>query len=542
MPKPMPMTMPDTLANPTPALDSKPASPLLAQPAPPWPAPPAGRPSRGSATLGEQLALRVADRIQRGALAPGARLPSVREGARQHGVSPSTVVAAYDRLQAQGLVEARRQRGFFVREPGAGSRHGNGGGSNGAARSGTGTGTGTGISINSGIGIGSGSGSAVAATLTAPVDATALIRSMFHPGAAPAAPGMGTLPESWLDRALLDRALRRTLAQSSEALRYGDPAGDESLRQALARRLGGDLGIAASARQIVTTLGATHALDVVSRTLLQPGDAVLVDEPGWAVEFARLTRQGMRLLPVPRGPDGPDLAVMAQLLAEHRPKLYVTVSVLHNPTGHTLSLAAAHQILKLAEQFDLTIVEDDTYAWLAPPHAPRLAALDGLARTVYVSGFSKILAPNWRVGFVAAAPALAERLIDTKLLGTLTTPGLQERAVAWCLDQGLLRRHADRVVQRLDTARVRVVRLAQEAGCRFASPPQGLFGWVDTGVDTERLAALLAAAGWLVAPGSLFHATPRATTLMRVNFASALDVRFWQSFVSARNALGGATG
>jgi DNA-binding transcriptional MocR family regulator len=500
--------MPDTLATPTPAADL----PLTRT----LPGPPASRQPRGSATLGEQLALRMADRIQRGALPPGARLPSVREGARQHGVSPSTVVTAYDRLQAQGLVEARRQRGFFVRETGAAGR---------------GSPTGAGSPRP---------GSAAAAILTAPVDATALIRSMFHPGAAPAAPGMGTLPESWLDRALLDRALRRTLAQSSEALRYGDPAGDESLRQALARRLGGDLGIAASASQIVTTLGATHALDVVSRTLLQPGDAVLVDEPGWAVEFARLTRQGMRLLPVPRGPDGPDLAVMAQLLAEHRPKLYVTVSVLHNPTGHTLSLAAAHQILKLAEQFDLTIVEDDTYAWLAPPHAPRLAALDGLARTVYVSGFSKILAPNWRVGYVAAAPALAERLIDTKLLSTLTTPSLQERAVAWCLDQGLLRRHADRVVQRLDAARVRVVRLAQEAGCRFAAPPQGLFGWVDTGVDTERLAGLLATAGWLVAPGSLFHATPRATTLMRVNFASALDLRFWQSFVSSRNALGGA--
>jgi len=502
--------MPDTLVLPMPAPSGVPASSL--------PVPPAARPPRSSTTLGEQLALRVADRIQRGALAPGARLPSVREGARQHGVSTSTVVAAYDRLQAQGLVEARRQRGFFVRESGAGRI---GSGTTGTSRAGV--------------------GSPAPAAVAAPVDATALIRSMFHPGAAPAAPGMGTLPESWLDRALLDRALRRTLAQSSEALRYGDPAGDESLRQALARRLGGDLGIAASARQIVTTLGATHALDVVSRTLLQPGDAVLVDEPGWAVEFARLTRQGMRLLPVPRGPDGPDLAVMAQLLAEHRPKLYVTVSVLHNPTGHTLSLAAAHQILKLAEQFDLTIVEDDTYAWLAPPHAPRLAALDGLARTVYVSGFSKILAPNWRVGYVAAAPALAERLIDTKLLGTLTTPGLQERAVAWCLDQGLLRRHADRVVQRLDSARVRVVRLAQEAGCRFAAPPQGLFGWVDTGVDTERLAGLLATAGWLVAPGSLFHATPRATTLMRVNFASALDVRFWQSFVSARNTLLAAT-
>jgi DNA-binding transcriptional MocR family regulator len=376
------------------------------------------------------------------------------------------------------------------------------------------------------------------------VDATALIRGMFHQGSAPSGPGMGTLPAAWLDAALLDRALRRSLGRSGaapgDALRYGNPAGDELLRQAMSRRLGGELGITAPPGQIVTTLGATHALDVVARTLLQPGDAVLVDEPGWAVEFARLTRLGMRLLPVPRGADGPDLAVMAQLLAEHRPRLYVTVSVLHNPTGQTLTLAAAHQILKLAEAHDLTIVEDDTYAWLAPPHAPRLAALDGLQRTVYVTGFSKILAPNWRVGCVAAAPALAERLIDTKLLGTLTTPALFERAVGWCLDQGLLRRHAERVTQRLDAARGRVVRLAQEAGCHFVTPPQGLFGWVDTGVDTERLAGRLAGDGWLVAPGRLFLAAPRASTLMRLNFASALEPRFWQAFVPARRQLAGA--
>ncbi len=470
-------------------------------------------PQPGQHTLGQALAQRVAERIQRGALAPGARLLSVREGARQHGVSPSTVVAAYDQLQAQGLVEARRQRGFFVREPFVGAANARSADAAPARNPGAGT------------------------PLVAPVDATALIRSMFHQGSAPAGPGMGTLPESWLDQRLLDRALRRTLSQAPAALRYGDPAGDETLRQALSRRLGGELGIAAAPGQIVTTLGATHALDLVSRTLLQPGDAVLVDEPGWAVEFARLTRQGMRLLPVPRGPDGPDLGVMAELLATHRPRLYVTVSVLHNPTGHTLSLAAAHQILKLAEAHGLTIVEDDTYAWLAPPHAPRLAALDGLQRTLYVSGFSKILAPDWRVGYVAAAPALAERLIDTKLLGSLTTPGLQERAVAWCLDQGLLRRHAERVQQRLDAARARVVRLAQAAGCVFAAAPQGLFGWVDTGVDTDRLAATLAKDGWLVAPGSLFHATPRTSTLMRVNFASAQDAHFWQAFVSVRNVL-----
>lgn len=448
-------------------------------------------------TLAAQLADRFADRIGQRLLMPGSRLPSVRECAQRHGVSPSTVVGAYDLLQARGLVEARPQRGFFVREP----RPSRSSGADAVPR---------------------------ATVRPAPVDATALIRSMFESQGGLPAPGMGTLPEDWLDPPLLQRALRRVAAGPAEAwLRYGDPAGDASLRRSLARRLA-DLGIAADPAQIVTTVGASHALDIVSRTLLQPGDAVLVDEPGWSVEFARLSRQGLRLLPVPRGPDGPDLAVMEALLRAHRPRLYVTVSVLHNPTGASLSPAAAHQVLKLADAHDLTIVEDDTYAWLAPVHATRLAQLDGLRRTIYVSGFSKILTPQWRVGFVAAPRALADRFVDTKLLGTLTSASPLEQAVAWCLDQGALRRHADRVVVRLDAARSRTVRLAQDAGFRFAAPPQGLFGWLEVGSDTERLAQRLMDEGWLTAPGVLFHASAQPSTRMRINFATSQDPRFWR--------------
>ena len=448
------------------------------------------------ATLAEQLAQRFADRIGQRLLPPGARLPSVRACAKAQQVSPSTVVGAYDLLQARGLVQARPQRGFFVREASAGVRD---------------------LPVR------------LAAAGPAPVDATALIRSMFQAQGGRPAPGMGTVPEDWLDAGLLQRALRRVSSPAAAAgwLRYGNPAGDASLRAALAHRLA-DLGIRAAPAQIVTTVGATHALDVISRTLLQPGDAVLVDEPGWAVEFARLTRAGMRLLPVPRGPDGPDLAVMEALLREHRPRLYVTVSVLHNPTGCSLPPAAAHQVLRLAEAHDLTIVEDDTYAWLAPPHATRLAQLDGLQRTIYVSGFSKILTPQWRVGYLAAPAALAERFIDTKLLSTLSTPGPLEAALAWCLERGLLRRHAERVAERLAAARGRTERLVREAGFRFVTPPQGLFGWVDVGADTERLAQALLDDGWLIAPGRLFHATPRPTSLMRVNFATAQDARFWR--------------
>ncbi len=480
-----------------------------------------------SQTLAEQLAGHYAARIRQRLLLPGARLPSVRESARRHRVSPSTVVAAYDQLLAQGLVEAQRQRGFFVRDADTLTPRAEIDAEASATRLALTTETTLRPS---------------APRRPPPVDATALIRGMFAADAQHPAPGLGTLPPEWLDAAMLQTALRRVMgpARSANAthapssyLSYGEPAGDSRLRHALAQRLA-DFGVRATPVQIVTANGATHALDIVSRGLLAPGDAVLVDEPGWSVEFARLTQLGMRLLPVPRGVDGPDLAAMAALAKAHQPRLYVTCSVLHNPTGVSLSLASAHQVLRLAEQHDFRIVEDDTYAHLAPAHAPRLSALDGLRRTIYVSGFAKILAPGWRVGFLAAPPDLVERLVDVKLLGTLTTPALLEQAVAVCLEQGWLRRHADRVVARLGAARTRSVKLALAAGCRFATPPTGLFGWVDTGVDTERLATDMLDDGWLLAPGTVFHPGRRPSTLMRINFATTQDPRFWRAFEQAR--------
>ena len=490
-----------------------------------------------SLTLSEQLAQRLAQRIRDRLLAPGARLPSVRQCAAQQGVSPSTVVAAYDQLQAQGLVQARKNRGFFVREvlparasaesvtqshsqphsPDQSTEH--------RAEQGNKQSAVAWSAMHWFAQRAAGRGAA-------PINATALIRGMFHKVSSKPQPGLGAFPPEWLESSFMPAAVRKvtsTRTLQAYSLQYGEPQGDTGLRQALARKLAA-LHVPATPEHIITTVGATHALDIVSRTLLKPGDAVMVEEPGWAVEFARLSAMGMRILSVPRGPQGPDLAVMARYCEQHAPKLYVSVSVLHNPTGYCLTPHSAHRVLQLAQQHGFYIVEDDTYSHIAPEHATRLAALDGLQRTIYVSGFAKILAPNWRVGFLAAPPALLESLLDTKLLATLTTPALLEKALALCMEQGQLRRHAERIRTRLDGARGRSVKLALNAGCTFAAEPAGLFGWVDTGVDTDMLAQRMLDAGYLLAPGALFHAERKPSTLMRINFATTQDAAFWKTF------------
>jgi len=475
-----------------------------------------------SQPLAEQLAQRLAERIRSRLLESGSRLPSVRQCAQQQGVSPSTVVAAYDQLLAQGLVEARPHRGFFVRNR-----------SLAQARQAL-----SAIEVRANAGLNPGPLPSFEVQ-HCPVNATALIRGMFQGGNTLPQPGLGAFPPDWLETNFLAAAVRRVSTGESLralSLQYGEPAGDLGLRQALASRLKA-LSIPATPQHIMTTLGATHALDIVSRTLLRAGDCVMVEEPGWAIEFARLDALGMRILPVPRRQDGPDLAVMARYCELHSPKLFVSVSVFHNPTGYCLSPGSAHRLLQLAQQHNFYVVEDDTYSHLAPDHATRLSALDGLQRTLYVSGFSKILAPGWRVGYLAASASLFEQLLDTKLLSTLTTPSLLEKAMAHCMEQGQLRRHAERIRTRLDQARARSVKLALAAGCTFAAPPAGLFGWVDTGVDTDVLAQRMLDVGYLLAPGSLFHANRQPGTLMRVNFCATQDAQFWQTFQAAKARL-----
>src|SRR5690606_4247638 len=233
-------------------------------------------------------------------------------------------------------------------------------------------------------------------------------------------------------------------------------------------------------------VGASQALALIARYFLKPGDPGLVDEPGYYTLFGRLAAMGVRLVGVPRTADGVDVERLEALVMEHRPRLYMTNSVLHNPTGTSLSAAAAFRILRLAETHDFYICEDDVYADLHPGRAHRIAALDQLNRVIYVGSFSKTLGAGLRVGYLACNTTLARDLTDQEMLVSLTSPELGERLVYQILSEGHHRRVGERLRNRIARALEPGVRNLEKAGLRlFHEPSAGMFLWARTEADAD---------------------------------------------------------
>ncbi|ANY14964.1 PLP-dependent aminotransferase family protein [Bordetella pseudohinzii] len=453
----------------------------------------------GDATLVTQLADDLARRIDEQGLRPGTRLPSIRRMAEQSGVSRFTVVEAYDRLVARGLVQSRRGAGFFVRARSSGSLA-------------------PALAASPGLAV------------PARVDVTWLLRSMFRDTTPGSPGGAGLLPADWLDPEMVAGAIR-AVGRSARAnlVSYGRQQGFLPLRQQIASMLQGDGVPAHPEHHLLTTNGVTHGLDLIARHLVKPGDTVLVEDPAWFVFFGRLATFGARVIGVPRGPDGPDLGLLERLAAEHKPKLFIINGAVHNPTGHTLSAGAAYGVLRLAERHDFIVVEDDTYGEMHPGGAMRLAALDRLNRVILVGGFSKMLAASLRVGYVAAHADILQPLADLKMLAGLTTPELGERVVHRILVDGQYRRHLDRVRAKVDEARRACLRRLQALG--FAVPHEpyaGMFVWADCGRDSEILARQAADRGMLLAPGTLFSPTQQPSTMLRFSVAMIDSPEAWR--------------
>lgn len=439
---------------------------------------------------------RIAARI----LVPGDRLPSIRALARTMRVSTSTVVEAYERLAAEGFIRSRPGSGFYVTRQLAP------------------------LSL-----------AEIGPRLDRAIDPLWVSRQSLEAGNAVLKPGCGWLPAPWLPAMGLRRALRTLSRADGAALaEYGTPLGLPSLRQLLARRLG-ERGIAAPPEQIMLTESGSQAIDLVGRLLIEPGDTVLVDDPCYFNFHALLRAHRAKIVGVPYTPTGPDVDRFAQALAEHRPRLYVTNSALHNPTGATLSPVIAHRLLKLADKFALTIVEDDIFADLEHTPAPRLAAFDGLDRVVHIGSFSKTLSASARCGFVAARPDWIEGLVDLKIATSFSGGRLAAELVLHVLRDGSYRKHIEGLRERLSRAMAEVsTRLRAVGIVPWLEPEAGLFLWcrLPDGIDAAEIAREALVSNIVLAPGNAFSLSQTAPGFLRFNVAQSLDDRLFE-FLSA---------
>ena len=316
------------------------------------------------------------------------------------------------------------------------------------------------------------------------------------------------LPNAWMDEMGIRQSLSAIARKNgTHLIEYGNPYGYLPLREHLVLLLS-ELGVTASATQIVLTHGTSQALDLIIRHYIKPGDAVLVDDPGYYNLFGNLRQHGARLLGVPRKPDGPDLAALEQLAAEHRPRVYFTQSALQNPTGTNMSPHVGFRVLQLAEQFDFLIVEDDIFCDLQTKSTQRLAALDQLNRVIYARSFSKTLSGSLRVGFLAARQPIADDLADVKMLSSITSSQFVERVLYAMLIDGHYRKFLTRLHKRLGESRLDVIQAFERIGLElFAEPESGMFLWARFPQVDNALALTKSASshGIMIAPGVVFR-------------------------------------
>ncbi|TPM23784.1 PLP-dependent aminotransferase family protein [Mesorhizobium sp. B2-3-6] len=454
-----------------------------------------------SGTLVEGVMAAIRRRIAARSLTPGARLPSIRAFAKSMQVSKSTVVEAYERLAAEGAIRSRPGSGFYA----AGSL--------------------APLSL-----------AEIGPRLDRAVDPLWVSRQSLEAGDEMLKPGCGWLPASWMPQAALRRALRTVARADDVALAdYGTPLGLPPLRQLLARRMATH-GIEASPEQIMLTESGTQAIDLLCRFLLEPGDTVLVDDPCYFNFHALLRAHQAKVVSVPYTPSGPDIDLFAQALAEHRPRLYITNSAIHNPTGAILSPVTAHRLLKLADQSDLTIVEDDIFADFEHAPAPRLAAFDGLERVVHIGSFSKTLSASIRCGFIAAPRDWMEGLADLKIATTFGGGRLAAELVLTLLRDGSYRKHMDLLRARLSRAMIETgARLKAIGITPWIEQPAGLFLWcsLPDAVDAAEVARRALAANVVLAPGNAFSLSQSASRFLRFNVAQCEDERIFKVLEAA---------
>lgn len=453
----------------------------------------------------EQVADRLREQIRVGSLGPGERVPSVRHMSRREGVSIATVVQAYEQLEAQGVLEARPQSGFYVRPPAA----------------------------------------PVTARTRAPSPrprpiANNLLDQVFDIYAREqvlplhmAAPDPALLPVRRL------AALTRDVLKSAAFQRAGylHPAGLPELRRQVARRLA-LAGAMVDPDDVVITAGALEALSLSLAVLTQPGDVVLVETPTYYGLLQALKARGLKVVEVPSlMPDGIDVECARKVLREQTVKAAVLTPNYNNPNGALWPQAARQALLAACAAAGVPIIEDDVYADLgfAGPRPGTLFARESAAEVILCGSISKTISPGLRIGW-AVAPRRRDALVRAKAFHSCGAPALNQFVAAAFLASVA----RDRALRRLREAiaanmhrSVAAIHRHFPDGTRIVPPRGGLALWLElpAGRDARSLFEAGVAAGIGSLPGTLFSASCRWRSHLRLSCGIPWSPVVEQAFV-----------
>jgi 2-aminoadipate transaminase len=431
--------------------------------------------------------------IARGDIPSGARVPPERELAQRLRISRTTVVTAYRELEARGLLRGYVGRGTFVcatPEPTGAPFAWRGKIASAALRS---------------------SDSVLRDILRNSSDARLL-------SLAAGEPAIDCFPT-----AAFLRAIEQVLARDARSVwSHGPTEGQPALRAAIAERCG------VPEESVMILAGAQQGLDLLARCLVDPGDAVIVDRPGYLGAIQSFRAAGAKLV----GWDvaGGDIDELEDLLVRHRPKLIYTNPTFQNPTGITMPIRTRRELLKLAGRYRVPIVEDGTYDDLyfteAPP--PSLRELDGHTLVIHLNSFSKVLAPGLRLGWLTAAPSIVEQIALIKQRLDPHTQNLVQFAMARFIRDGSFDDHLKRLraehARRCTMMVAALQRHVPGGALRFARPHGGLYLWcrVAPGLSTTALLDRALASGVAFVAGPPFYPDPAGESELRVCFSSVL--------------------
>jgi DNA-binding transcriptional MocR family regulator len=450
-----------------------------------------------------QLRNYIRDLIAADRLPRGTKLPATRELATSLGLSRNTIAQAYDELIADGLLAAHVGQGTFVAT--AGSRPTR----NASAEPHRGF-------------VWSGLFALRARTLTLPGGLvprrSAPTRFDFRGGQV----ALDALPAADVRRAFA-QALGCDLA---DVAALQGPYGLTSLRREVARYLVGR-GIACETSDVAIVNGAQQAIDLTTRVLLDPGDSVVLEHPGYFGARVAFTACQANVINVDVDAEGLVTADLARVLRARRVKLVYTTPAAQSPTGVVMSDHRRRELLALADEHQVPILEDDYDSELryeGPPIAA-LKTMDPAGQVVYVGTFSKVLFPGLRVGYVVAAPPLLEKMMLARWNADVTTNVVAQSALAHLLATGGLGRHLKRVrtvyAARL-ASMLETLAATMPEGTEWTRPRGGHSVWLSLPADANPDALMQAAldAGIHYASGDVFCAPGQGRRHLALSFAN----------------------